>query len=106
MDLLIDDLSIAAKEAIDQAAAEAAKAATLASLEREASLLQARAVAMREATYQQAEALRWQMEAELQIQAVKEAKRTGVKNAFLAGSVCLFTGLAFGVISTLSIRSR
>ena len=103
MDLLIGDLSLAAKEAIEQAAAEAAKAATLAGLEREALLLQARAAALREAAYQQAEALRWQMEAELQIQAVKDTKRAGVKNAFLTGSVCLFTGLAFGVISTLVI---
>ena len=106
MDLLIDDLSIAAKEAIEQAAAEAAKAVVLASLEREASLLQARAVAMREAAYQQAEALRWRMEAELQIQAVKDTKRAGIKNAFLAGSVCLFTGLAFGIVSTLVIGGR
>jgi hypothetical protein len=36
IDLLIDDLSEAAKEAIEKAAAEAAKAAALAALEREA----------------------------------------------------------------------
>src|SRR5215469_11897616 len=51
LDLLIDEISEAAYEAIEQAAGEAARAAALALLEREAA-------AMREAARQQAEAQR------------------------------------------------
>jgi len=89
--LLIDEISEAAYEAIEQAAGEAARAAALALLEREAA-------AMREAARQQAEAQRWQIEADLRLQAVKEAKKAGVKNAFIAGALCLIGGLAIGVV--------
>jgi len=86
IDLLIDALTEAAHEEIHKAATEAAKEAVLSVIEREA-------IAMREAAIQQAEALRWRLEAEQQMKAVKEAKKTGTKNAIIAGAVCLFGGL-------------
>ena len=92
IDLLIEDLSTAAEEAIERAAAEAAKAAALASLEREAA-------AIREAARQQAEAIRWQSEAEA-------AKRNEIKNTVIAGVVCFLGGLAVGVGGTLIIGGR
>jgi hypothetical protein len=97
--LLIDALTEAAHEEIQKAAAEAAKEAVLSVIEREAA-------AMREATLQQAEALRWRLEAELQLKAVKEAKRLGIKNAIIAGAVCLLSGLAVGIGGTLIIGGR
>jgi hypothetical protein len=90
IDLLIDALTEAAHEEIQKAAAEAAKEAVLSVIEREA-------VAMREATLQQAEAIRWRLEAERQMKEVKEAKRVGIKNAIIAGAVCLLSGLVIGV---------
>ena len=90
--MLIEDLSTAAEEAIERAAAEAAKAAALASLEREAA-------AIREAARQQAEAIRWQSEAEA-------AKRNEIKNTVIAGVVCFLGGLAVGVGGTLIIGGR
>jgi nucleoid DNA-binding protein len=87
---LIDALTEAAHEEIQKAAAEAAKEAVLSVIEREAA-------AMREATLQQAEALRWRLEAERQIKAVKEAKRVGIKNAIITGAACLLSGLVIGV---------
>ena len=92
VETLIDDLTVAAEEAIEKAAAEAAKAAALAALEREAA-------AMREAAQGQAEAERWRFEAET-------AKRNGVKNAVLTGLICLLSGLALGVGGTLIIGGR
>jgi hypothetical protein len=99
IDLLIDALTEAAHEEIQKAAAEAAKEAVLSVIEREAA-------AMREATLQQAEALRWRLEAELQLKAVKEAKRVGIKNAIIAGAVCLFGGLVLGVGGTIYLGGR
>jgi hypothetical protein len=99
VDTLIEELTEAALEAIEQAAAEAAKAMALSMLEREA-------VAMREATIQQAEALRWKLEAERQMKAVKEAKRVGKKNAIIAGAVCLFGGFVLGVGGTIYLGGR
>ena len=99
IDLLIDVLTEAAHEEIQKAAAEAAKEAVLSVIEREA-------VAMREATIQQAEALRWRLEAERQIKAVKEAKRVGIKNAIIAGAVCFFGGLILGVGGTIILGGR
>ena len=99
IDLLIDALTEAAHEEIQKAAAEAAKEAVLSVIEREAA-------AMREATLQQAEALRWRLEAERQMKAVKETKRAGIKNAIIAGAVCLFGGLAVGIGGTLIIGGR
>jgi DNA-binding transcriptional MerR regulator len=99
IDLLIDALTEVAHEEIQKAAAEAAKEAVLSVIEREAA-------AMREATLQQAEALRWRLEAERQMKAVKEAKRTGIKNAVIAGAVCLFGGLAIGISGTIYLGGR
>jgi len=56
--LLIEEISEAAYEAIEQAASEAARAAMLSSLERETA-------ALREMGHQRAEALHWRFEAEL-----------------------------------------
>ena len=84
VETLIDEISEAALEAIEQAAAEAAKAAALAALEREA-------VALREAAHQQAEALRWQVEAE-------KLKQQKIKNAVITGLVCFASGLVAGLL--------
>ncbi|MDR2728889.1 MAG: hypothetical protein LBB56_07130, partial [Chitinispirillales bacterium] len=59
VDILIDDISEAAYEAIEQAAAEASRAAALAALEREGAAIR--------------EAQRWRLEAELRQQAIIEA---------------------------------
>jgi hypothetical protein len=75
VDTLIEDLTGAAREAIEQAAAEAARAAALASLEREAA-------AVREAQRLQGENSR--------------LKQSRVKTAVVTGAVCLFGGLALG----------
>ena len=89
VELLIDDLTVAALEAIEQAAGEAARAAFIASLEREAA-------ALREAAYQQAEALHWRNEAEI-------ISRAGIKNTVLAAVIGILGGLAVGVAGTLII---
>jgi hypothetical protein len=99
LDLLIDEISEAALEAIEQAAGEAAKAAILSVIEREAA-------AMREATYQQAQATQWRIQAEINALAITQAKRAGIKNAIIAGAVCLFSGLAIGIGGTLIIGGR
>jgi hypothetical protein len=91
LDALIDEISEIAIEAIEQAAAEAAKAAALEMLEREAA-------AMREAA-------RWRMEAELQTEAVKQAKKAGVKNTVIAALVGIFGGLVVGVGGTMLMRN-
>ena len=90
IELLIDDISEIALEAIEKAAAEAAKAAALAAVEREAA-------AMREATRQQAEALRWQAETKL-------AKKTGRKNTVIGVVIGILGGLALGVGGTILIN--
>ena len=92
IEILIDDITEAALEAIEQAAGEAAKAAALAMLEREAAALR--------------EAQRWRLEAEIQQQALKEAKAAGRKNTLLAALIGLLGGLALGVGGTLIIRGR
>ena len=89
MDLLIDDLTVIALEAIEQAAGEAARAAFLQSLEREAE-------AMREAARQQAENLRLRSEAEI-------LRRAGIKNNILIGVLCFIGGLAIGAVGTILI---
>jgi len=71
-------------EAIEQAAGEAAKAAVLSVIEREAAALH--------------EATRWRLEAERQKQNVKETKKAGTKNAVITGLACLLGGLAVGSI--------
>jgi hypothetical protein len=76
VDTLIEDLTGAAHEAIEKAAAEAARAAVLASLEREAT-------AIRE------EAQRLQGEN-------SRLKQSRIKTAVITGVICFFGGLAFG----------
>ena len=93
---LIDEISAAALEAIEQAAGEAAKAAVLSVIEREAA-------ALREAAYQQAQAQQWHIQAEINALAIKETKKAEIKNAFIVGVICFFGGLAFGVGGTLII---
>ena len=85
IDLLIDEISKAANEAIEQAAGEAARAAFMASLEREA------------AAYR--EAHRWRLEAQ-------RAKNTGRKNALLAGAICFVGGLVLGISGSLILGGR
>jgi len=75
--LLIDEISEAALEAIEQASGEAAKGAVLAMIEREA-------IALREAE-------KWRLEAEI-------AKRTGIKRAVITGIICFFTGCTTGLL--------
>jgi hypothetical protein len=72
---LIEDLTGAAHEAIEQAAAEAARAAALASLERELAAV--------------SEAQRLQDEN-------GQLKRSRVKTAVVTGMICFFGGLAIG----------
>jgi hypothetical protein len=72
---LIEDLTGAAHEAIEQAAAEAARAAALASLERELAAV--------------SEAQRLQSEN-------SRLKQSRVKTAVVTGAVCFFGGLALG----------
>ena len=92
LDLLIDELSVIAKEAIEKAAAESAKAATLAALEREAAMI-------REVTIHQADAQFWKLQAQTNLLGITAAKKAGVKNAIIAGAVCLFGGLIIGAIA-------
>jgi len=89
VDILIEDLSRAAFEAIEKAAGEAAKAAVLAVVEREAA-------AIHEAQY-------WKLETEKQKETVKDIKKAGTKNAVITGLACLLGGLAVGVGGTLII---
>jgi len=91
VETLIDEISQAALEAIEQAAGEAAKAAVLASLEREAEALR--------------EAQRWRIEAEINQQIIKETKKAGTKNAVITGLICFLGGLAVGIGGTLAMRN-
>jgi len=84
IDLLIDEISEIAKEAIEQAAAEAARAAALASVEREAAHLQAKTAALREAQ-------RWRMEYET-------TKSTWKRNALIAGLISFAGGFVAGLV--------
>ncbi len=88
---LIDDLSLAAKEAIEQAGAEAAKAAALAALEQQAELLREKAEAEREAE-------QWKIAAET-------AKANGRKNVVIGVIAGLLGGLALGITGTLIISN-
>jgi hypothetical protein len=92
VETLIEDLTGAAHEAIEQAAAEAARAAALASLEREASLLQAKEFAIREAQRLQGENSR--------------LKQSKVKTAIVTGIICFFGGLAAGAGTTVILMGR
>jgi len=79
---LIDEISAAAIEAIDQAAGEAAKAAILSVLEREAEALR--------------EAEKWRIQADINALAVKQAKKSGVKNTIIAALIGILGGFAVG----------
>ena len=92
IDILIDDLTEAAIEAIERAAVEAARAAVLASVEREATLLQEKAAAIREAS-------RWRSEAET---AKKDMKKIG----FYTMVIGLIGGLALGLGGSMIIGGR
>ena len=96
IDLLIDDISEAALEAIEQAAGEAAKAAVLSMVEREAA-------ALREAAYRQAEAQRWRIETELLSQEITQAKRAERRNAIIGVLAGILGGLAIGIGGTIAI---
>ena len=91
IDLLIEEIREAAHEAIEQAAGEAARAAFLVSLEREAAAIR--------------EAQRWRQEAEMRQQALVELKKAGRKNTFLAVAIGIFGGLALGISGTQAIRN-
>ena len=85
VDTLIEDLTGAAHEAIEQAAAEAARAAALASLDREMA-------AMAAAQRLQGENSR--------------LKQSRVKTAIVTGVICFFGGLAVGAGGVLIIGGR
>jgi len=89
VETLIDEVSQAAYEAIEQAAGEAAKAALLESIEREAEAYR--------------EAARWRTQAEINAMEIKTAKKNGAKNAVIAGLVCLLCGLAVGIGGTIIV---
>jgi hypothetical protein len=74
---IVDELSAAAENAIERAAGEAAKAAVLASLERELA-----AVSLAQG---------WQGE-------YLAAKRKGVKTAIIVGVICFLGGLVPGTV--------
>ena len=92
LDTLIDEISEAALEAIEQAAGEAARAAVLSMLERELIAL--------------GEANRWRMEAEANLQAIALTKQAGRKNIVLGVVIGILGGLALGVGGTLIIGGR
>jgi hypothetical protein len=82
VDTLIEELTVAAVAAIEQAAGEAAKAAALASVEREASIVQAQALAVRDTALLQGENRR--------------LKQGRAKTAIVTGVVCFLGGFAVG----------
>ena len=92
VELLIDEISDAALEAIEQAAGEAAKAAVLTMLEREAAALR--------------EAQRWRLESEILSQEITQTKRAGRKNTVMGVLIGIFGGLVVGVTGTLIIGGR
>jgi len=85
--LLIEEIKEAAHEAIEQAAGEAARAAFLASLEREAAALR--------------EAQKWRVEAHNNLLQIQTAKSTGRKNTVIAAVAGILSGLVIGVSGTL-----
>jgi len=82
VELLIDEISEAALEAIEQAAGEAAKAAVLSVLEREAEALR--------------EAEQWRIQADINELAVKEAKKAGIKNTIIGVLLGIVGGFFVG----------
>jgi len=92
VDLLIDAISEAALEAIEQAAGEAAKAAVLSMVEREAALLQAQVALQKDVE---------QMKSEMSLM-----KKEGIKNAVITGLISFVCGLAIGVSGIIIIGGR
>jgi hypothetical protein len=82
---LIEEMTLAAEEAIERAAAEAAKAEALASLEREAAAL--------------TEMRHWQGE-------YRDLKGKSMKRMLLAGCVGLLSGLVIGGTTTFILGVR
>ena len=82
VELMIDEISEAAIEAIEQAAGEAARAMALSMLEREAAMLR--------------ELQRWQFEAESYQIKIKQTQRNGWRNMLIAGLSCLAAGFVLG----------
>jgi hypothetical protein len=78
IDLLIEDLTIAAQAAIEKAAGEAARAAALASLEREAAAL--------------AEAHQWKLKYD-------NEKKAMLRKMVITGALCFAGGFAVGIIA-------
>jgi hypothetical protein len=82
---MIEELTETAKEAIETAAAEAARTAVLASLEREAKAVK--------------EAEHWRGE-------YRAVRKAGIKNAVLAGVICFFAGAVAGSGAVLIFGGR
>jgi hypothetical protein len=82
LDLLIDDLTAAAEEAIEQAAAEAARAAMLASLDREMAAVR---------------------ETRRLLEENGALRKSRVKAAVITGVVCFFGGLVAGACGVMLI---
>ena len=83
VDLLIDEISAAALEAI----------------EREAAALQAELAMKREME-------RWRMEAETYMQEIANTKRLGIKNTVLTALIGVLGGMAIGVCGSLLLGGR
>jgi hypothetical protein len=75
VETLTRELAETAKEEIERAAGEAAKAAALAALDAQAQAI--------------AEARKWQG-------LYRESQKDGIKNALIAGALCLIGGFALG----------
>jgi CelD/BcsL family acetyltransferase involved in cellulose biosynthesis len=89
---LIDEISQAAHEAIEKAAGEAARAAFLTSLDREATAYR--------------EAAQWRNEAQLQRLYIEGMRKEQRKNLIFTGAICLFGGLVLGIGGTLIIGGK
>ena len=86
-------------EAIEQAAGEAAKAAVLSMVEREAEALQAEIVMKREME-------RWRLEVETLLQELTVAKRAGRKNTVIGVMIGILGGLVLGISGSFFIGGR
>ena len=87
IDWLIDEITQAAYEAIEQAAGEAARAAFLESIEREAAAIR--------------ETQRWRLEAENYLLEIQSIRKAGRKNIIFAVSVGILGGFVIGTAGTL-----
>jgi anti-sigma factor RsiW len=91
MNLIIEALTEAAHGAIEQAAADAAKAAALDMVEREAAALR--------------EAERWKDEADILKADIEIIKSNNKKNVFIGIMAGLLGGLALGITGTILITN-